>query len=341
MHASSAAAAAAGAAAEEEEDLPGSLLPWLAKVTDDASLESKVALQDLGDGRGRGLRALRNLAPGEVIFSLPFSLVFAEQHDDDDDDDAALPWSALMAMRLLEERARGGELAPWIDSLPSFVSTPPLEFTGEELAMAEDFAAEAEAAAVADAHARAAESLRERLEAVGCAEEDLRWATGVLHSRCFTHGPRGTHLAVPGVDMCNHCFEAPTAAVKVVTSPDNCQGARATEDIAPAAAGQEGEGDGVVTAGSGGGSGGFGDDDVFFQLCAGEDGVEQGEEVTISYGPWPNDPFFLYFGFVPRGNPNDAVVLFDDVAEVAACAQRLGLISPDQADEAFSPIVRV
>ena len=54
--------------------------------------------------------------------------------------------------------------------------------------------------------------------------------------------------------------------------------------------------------------------------------MEAGAEITISYGPWPNDPFFLYFGFVPVGNPNDAAALFADAADVARCASRLGLI---------------
>eukprot|EP00803_Ostreobium_quekettii_P002388 evm.model.scf_874.2 EVM.evm.TU.scf_874.2 scf_874:53671-58389(-) len=35
-----------------------------------------------------------------------------------------------------------------------------------------------------------------------------------------------------------------------------------------------------------------------------------GEEVTISYGSWPNDVFFLFFGFVPDGNVHDEVVIF-------------------------------
>jgi hypothetical protein len=48
----------------------------------------------------------------------------------------------------------------------------------------------------------------------------------------------------------------------------------------------------------------------YFQLCAGEDGIEEGEEVTISYGNWPNDVFFLFFGFCPDANANDSVVLF-------------------------------
>mmetsp|Transcript_39219 Transcript_39219/g.92927 ORF Transcript_39219/g.92927 Transcript_39219/m.92927 type:complete len:264 (+) Transcript_39219:306-1097(+) len=36
-----------------------------------------------------------------------------------------------------------------------------------------------------------------------------------------------------------------------------------------------------------------------------------GQEVTISYGSWPNDFFYLLFGFVPAGNPFDSAVLFD------------------------------
>ena len=264
--------------------------------------------------------ALRQLTSDEVIFNVPFSLVFAEEDEWDARNEATdtgeatepIPWSAEMAMRLLEARAGVDrpELRPWIDSLPSFVSTPPLEYSSEALDACQDAFAIGEAKEVRAAHAAAAEALRARLAAVGCDGDDLRWAAGALHSRCFTHGPRGTHLAVPGVDMCNHCFENPTATVRVVTSPDECQGAAATREIAAAA-----------------------DDDVansrdsrFFQLRAGEDGVEAGAEITISYGPWPNDPFFLYFGFVPVGNPNDAAALFADAADVARCAERLGLI---------------
>jgi len=264
--------------------------------------------------------ALRQLTSDEVIFNVPFSLVFAEEDEWDARNEATdtgeatepIPWSAEMAMRLLEARAGVDrpELRPWIDSLPSFVSTPPLEYSSVALDACQDAFAIGEAKEVRVAHAAAAEALRARLAAVGCDGDDLRWAAGALHSRCFTHGPRGTHLAVPGVDMCNHCHENPTATVRVVTSPDECQGAAATREIAAAAE------DDVANS----------RDSRFFQLRAGEDGVEAGAEITISYGPWPNDPFFLYFGFVPVGNPNDAAALFADAADVARCAERLGLI---------------
>jgi hypothetical protein len=304
-------------------DAAPSLLPWLSRVTNDAGLESRVALAD--GPYGRSLVALRQLTPDEVIFNVPFSLVFAEDDSSVADarnaletseanthgDDDGLPWSALMAMRLLEARAGVDrpELKTWIDSLPSFVSTPPLEYSDEAIEACHDPVAIGEAKEVRAAHLEAAAALRKRLAFVGCDADDLRWAAGALHSRCFTHGPRGTHLAVPGVDMCNHCFENPTAQVRVVTSPDACQGAAATREIADAEHLEN-----------------IDKSERFFQLRACEDGVEEGSEITISYGPWPNDPFFLYFGFVPNRNPNDTVALFADAAEIEACASRLGLI---------------
>ena len=305
------------ATASAEVDKATALLAWLADATNDPGIESRVAL---GETRhGRGLVAVRNLVPGEVIFNVPFRLVLSEDHDEADASD--LPWSALMAARLLEERSRGGERGRWIESLPHLVSTPPLEYTELELAACEDPKTIAEARATSEGHLAAYEALKPRLDAVGCDERDLRWATGVLHSRCFTHGPRGTHLAVPGVDMCNHDFAGANAEVAVVTSPEDVQGVRATAEIAD-----------VDEREKTGGARGDGDT-MFFQLRAGDDGVEQGEEVTISYGPWPNDPFFLYFGFVPEGNPNDAVVLFDDVDDVAMCAARLDMMSIAEAGE--------
>ena len=301
------------------DDAP-SLLPWLATVTKEAGLESRVALAQ--GPYGRSLVALRTLTPDEVIFNVPFSLVFGENDDAsreegegsdgdlNDEKDSDLPWSATMAMRLLESRAgiHRPELKLWIDSLPTFVSTPPLEYTEDALTQCQDRVLIEEALSVKAAHEDAVEKLSSRLKNINCSGDDLRWATGALHSRCFTFGERGTHIAVPGVDMCNHVFENPNAYVRVVSSPEDCQGISATSEIAET-----------------------NDDDAtknpqqFFQLRACEDGVEQGQEITISYGSWPNDPFFLYFGFVPGGNPNDAATLFKDEEDVAIFFEQMGL----------------
>ena len=45
-----------------------------------------------------------------------------------------------------------------------------------------------------------------------------------------------------------------------------------------------------------------------------------GEEVTISYGAFPNDVFLLFFGFVPAPNPHDAVPLFADLRDLVTAA---------------------
>ncbi|MEW5297266.1 MAG: hypothetical protein WDW36_000488 [Sanguina aurantia] len=143
----------------------------------------------------------------------------------------------------------------------------------------------------------ASQALQKQLEALGCDKRDFMWAVQLLLSRCFYYGPESRHLAVPGIDMCNHSH-APSAAVKVLHSPDSCQGREANEDIAP-----------PLPPSS--------TSDTLFQLVAGEDGISAGQEVTISYGPWPAQPFFLLFGFVPGCNPYESVSLFTDLDHMA------------------------
>lgn len=53
----------------------------------------------------------------------------------------------------------------------------------------------------------------------------------------------------------------------------------------------------------------------FKVLCA----RRSGEEVTISYGDWPNDVFLLFFGFLPEGNQHDSVVLFHGLQDLIQC----------------------
>lgn len=60
---------------------------------------------------------------------------------------------------------------------------------------------------------------------------------------------------------------------------------------------------------------------VCLQVCV--CACRAGEEVTISYGSWPNDVFLLFFGFVPDGNEHNAVVLFHDLSDLIACYNRV------------------
>lgn len=136
--------------------------------------------------------------------------------------------------------------------------------------------------------------------------EQFMWAVQVFTSRCFFEPSLGCHLAVPGVDMANHSFQ-PNASVQVRHGVDTCQGRDAVEDVCdPSAAGRDAVED--VSSAS----------PSVFQLVAGPDGIEEGEEVTICYGStWPNEPYLLLFGFVPEDNPSDGVILFPNLVDLA------------------------
>ena len=49
----------------------------------------------------------------------------------------------------------------------------------------------------------------------------------------------------------------------------------------------------------------------------------EGEEVTISYGDWPNDVFLLFFGFLPEGNQHDSLLLFLTLHHMVQCYSSL------------------
>lgn len=53
-----------------------------------------------------------------------------------------------------------------------------------------------------------------------------------------------------------------------------------------------------------------------------------GEEVTISYGNWSSEVFFLFFGFLPADNPWDYVILFRDLSEMIAYHDELEVSRP-------------
>ncbi|BDA45282.1 hypothetical protein COCOBI_07-0690 [Coccomyxa sp. Obi] len=216
------------------------------------------------------------------------------------DETSHLSWSGRMAMRLLEVRHRCNSgaadescMCHWVASLPQHVHLPFLYFSTADLEACQDAEVISEAAAISDSVEATFESQRERLEQMGCSWEDVQWAMSVLHSRCFLVGSPPVRTIVPGVDMANHSFE-PSAAVRLVHSPEAVQGRDAVEEVCAPPPPEPSR----------------------FELFAGDEGISAGSEVTISYGPWPNDIFYLFFGFVPRQNPWDVVVLFRQLQDM-------------------------
>jgi hypothetical protein len=42
------------------------------------------------------------------------------------------------------------------------------------------------------------------------------------------------------------------------------------------------------------------------------------QEALMSYGGRSNDHFLLYYGFIPKNNPHDDVVLFESLDELVS-----------------------
>lgn len=72
-------------------------------------------------------------------------------------------------------------------------------------------------------------------------------------------------------------------------------------------------------------------------LRAGPDKIPVGEQVCISYGPWPTEPLLLLFGFVPSNNPHDSLVLFSDLQHIASCW--LEMVRSSSSSEAVSLVL--
>ncbi|KAL3138967.1 hypothetical protein ABBQ32_005776 [Trebouxia sp. C0010 RCD-2024] len=211
-----------------------------------------------------------------------------------------------MALRLLQHQAScGGSdpnddalLCPWIKALPRQVTLPHIHFGDGEIAALQDPDTVQEVQAMRLSHDACFHELQEDLGRLGYGRQDFDWAVAVLHSRCFVFGRSSTHMVVPGVDMANHSF-TPNAAVRCDHSPGACQGTAALEEVCPPGPLQP----------------------AVFQLLAGPHGTRENEEVTISYGDWPNDVFLLFFGFLPDNNQHDAVVLFRTLEDLVICYQ--------------------
>ena len=294
---------------------------WLSCACKDDGIASRVRVNGAcAVTKARGIEALRPLAPGEVIFSIPYSLVMETRLalDASEADGRGEAWSSAMAMDILELKrdfdGAGASRRRWLEELPCPApSTPAMDFNEEELAMIEDERVRAEAIRVRTAHERDVVTYADRLAHIGASADDFREARNVVHSRVFARrdGDCVSKLLVPGVDMVNHSATLANAVVRVVTSPENCQGRAATEEIADVSSSSSAACD-VVT------------EDKYFQLVVDPDGetIDCGDEVLISYGAFPNDPFLMYFGFVPDDNPNDTVILFDDVDELFEFIER-------------------
>jgi hypothetical protein len=375
--------AEAADAAALPQDKYDRLLRWACGFDDDAAdaaasspprAPPRVRVVDASAaGGGRGLVAREAVEEGGVLMAVPLSRVFCsepkgEGDDGEDDGDEDTPWAVGMGARLLElvraaddeQRRRQrppqqpplGGWALWASALPQRIVTP-LDFSERAIeACGEGGTARGVGAAIAGMQAalRRTEEARRRRKSRGGAgnaaaaaddgggggEDDdraaLRWAAKVLSSRCFFEPSLGAHLCVPGVDMANHGGAEASARVELARSPQAVQGAHVGDEYFPPA------------------SAGGAANESEFRLVADRD-LAEGEAVTISYGRWPAEVFFLLFGFVPAAGagadaggaplplPGDALLLYEDADELADHVARV-LEAAHQGDAAAARLWR-
>ena len=279
-------------------------------------------------GRGRGLVASRDIAAGETLLSLPLSMGIADEPAGHPASAAEAlqrsPWFARLAARLLQEHAAGAEspYEPYMRLLPQRVDSSPLLCDAQLAALRSAYPPLADEAAemrrdVADAYSRLAQEAPAAL--AGASAAQFADAVSVVYSRAYGMraaqaggGGRGVfRVLLPLADMINHGSDEGADGDGPLFPPvrDAANVAWDIEEIEDESA-PSGRGHAMsVTA--------------LKPLAA-------GEEALFSYREQSNDHFLLYYGFVPRLNAHDDVVLFDTLAQALtwhdaafpACASR-------------------
>lgn len=133
----------------------------------------------------------------------------------------------------------------------------------------------------------------------GASLEEFLWAVAVVHSRSFgVEQLRGNnkvlnHLLLPLADMLNHGGDELTC----YWTTEQAKGSPSQTDVQTCTTNVE-----WVTKSAA-------PDTLFFVATK---NIARGTEALLSYGDRSNDHFALYYGFTPKNNPYDDVVLFDE-----------------------------
>jgi len=252
-----------------------------------------------GNNSERGLLALKALQPGDELMRIPLRIALTD-HPEDEASNSMLyqgaPWSVRLAAKVLRERALGAG-SPWrryIAVLPAGVPSPLNSFSWDEM---QEVQYQPARNAIYEADWLAADAYdRCGAEAIGSASaEEFRWAMSVVHSRTFgsasKKGGVGVRMLVPLIDMINHAGDWGGA---INRGKEYVAQDIAAWELLPPDQSSCGAWEMVVKA---------------------IRPVEEGDEITMSYGERENDDFLVHYGFVPDGNPHDSVVLFAEGVE--------------------------
>jgi hypothetical protein len=251
-------------------------------------------------GKGRGLEATRLVEKDECVLTLPLRSGIVDEAKGHPEHTREViekaPWGVRLACRLLQERKKGAEsaYAAYLELIPENVETSPLHYASEEVSRICYPPMEKEIEEMRKAVKKWYDDLNagEGKEALaGASEEEFKCAVAVVHSRTYgvSSGDTGEgyfRALLPLADLLNHGGDEYIDETRSSTSTVS------TETVAwSEITDEEDESEIAFTA---------------------QKTLEPGEEALMSYGERSNDHFLLYYGFVPRKNPHDDVIIFEN-----------------------------
>ena len=261
---------------------------------------SGLAVRPSTSGKGRGLEATRLVEKDECVLTLPLRSGIVDEAKGHPERARRViekaPWGVRLACRLLQERKKGeaSAYAAYLELIPENVETSPLHYADEEVSRICYPPMEKEIEEMRKAVKKWYDDLNacEGKEALaGASEEEFKNAVAVVHSRTYgvSSGDTGEgyfRALLPLADLLNHGGDEYIDETRSSTSTVS------TETVAwSEITDEEDESEIAFTA---------------------RKSLEPGEEALMSYGERSNDHFLLYYGFVPRRNPHDDVIIFEN-----------------------------
>ncbi|GAX73676.1 hypothetical protein CEUSTIGMA_g1127.t1 [Chlamydomonas eustigma] len=291
----------------------------------------------------RGVAVTKAMPSSSTLLSIPLKCIIK-----DSDCPAAFPgapWNVNMAALLLAEisahyswqslgqagsneekeeelikgstSTSGSKWWPYFLCLPAIYSSSPLLFEQQQLRDLQ-YKPAIEAIQVYQRFAREAHEAWSKSQNRGSSDEgsysgrkhynwscmDFFWALHMVQSRSIRVASRGYKALIPGVDLLNHGGTLANGGLGIGRSPWQ------------------------LSSGS--------EEEPSSMLFVTNKALSAGEQVLWSYGSRSNDDFLVYHGFCLDENPDEDVILFADLCEVASWVvvelQRLGLLlrSTDQ-----------
>ncbi|KAL3691902.1 hypothetical protein R1sor_005553 [Riccia sorocarpa] len=275
------------------EDYEGSLqkfVDWCAGH--DLIISGRLAITDIlvppedeysSEGKVRGVVALRDIEQGETLSSLPMT-VGLYNNDSVSDNSAPDAWDSAAA-RLLREKAKGSESdwAPYIAILPDYLPTP-VHLDSQELGEVQWWPVMRELIQVRKAIKESYAQFSSSQLALADFNE-FKWAVTMVHSRAFT-------LPVKPDEQYEQYVLMPF--MDMINHHYQYKADWMSQPVW----------------------------DGKLEIVA-KRTVKKGEELFASFGPRTNDNLFLYYGFVLRDNPFDAVPIFGSFSEALMWFQRI------------------